>query len=261
MIMLHMKKVMVCMLFLLAVFSLYSEDASWSREINELYQSSAYTKFIDAVYNALPVMEIEQRFRDFTVSLDSGEYSREIAALVKAQASMLLGKHFTVEEYCMDKSTALQYLQLSEKLLENVSFSNTYLSALSSSVRAETAGSFFLLDPPAYIFSYGLSASRLIDEALSLDPINTQALLLLVNKYLHTPVFFGGSVRRGKETLDLLTAAESSMFTFQLFTLYELRGLVAVREKKTDIALNWYNKALYLFPGNNYIQKLIAEIN
>lgn len=259
--MLHMKKVMICMLFLLAVFSLYPEDTSWPKDINELYQSSAYTNFIDAVYNALPITIIEQRFRDLTAALDSGKHPREIADLVKAQASMLLGKHFTVEEYCMDKSTALQYLQLSEKLMENISFSNTYLSALSASVRAEIAGSYFLLDPAAYIFSYGLSSSRLIDEALSLDPVNTQALLLLANKYLHTPVIFGGSVRKGMETLDLLNAAESSMFTFQLFTLYELRGLVAAKEKKPAIALNWYNKALYLFPGNNYILELLGEID
>ncbi|NQT58400.1 MAG: tetratricopeptide repeat protein [Bacteroidetes bacterium] len=260
MIKLHMKKSLLCVLLIIPTLFIFPANLSQTQNINQLYQSNEFVGFLDAVYNALPAAAIEQHFYDLSESLDSEPYDRDVANLVKAHALMLLGKHFTVEEYCKDKNTALQYLQLSEKLLDTITFTNSYLSALATSVMAETAGSYFLLDPTAYIFSYGLDASKLITEALSIDPENTQALLLLANSHFHTPVIFGGSTRKATKTLDNLKEKKSTMYTFQLFTFYELRGLIAAKMKNPEDALSWYNKALSLYPENKYIHELIEEL-
>lgn len=257
---LHMKKLLLCVLFFIPTLFVFPADLSQTQKIDQLYQSSEFSYFIEAVYNALPAAEIEQSFLYLSEYLDEESQYRHTANLVKSHAAMLLGKHFTIEEYCKDKNTALYHLQLSETLLSTVNFTNSYLSALATSVKAETAGSYFLLDPTAYIFSYGLDASKLITEALSLDSENTQALLLLANSHFHTPAIFGGSARKAAKVLDGFAGKESSLYTFQLFTLYELRGLIAAKAKKTNDAVNWYNKALILYPGNKYMQKLLEDL-
>ncbi len=255
-----MKKKLLCVFFCLPALCIFPANVSQTQKADQLYQSIEFVCFIDAVYNTRPAAEIEQCFKNLSEFLDAGSQERNTESLVLAHASMLLGKHYTIEESCKDKNTALHYLQLSEKLLSTISFSNSYLSALETSVKAETAGSYFLLDPTAYIFSYGLAASKLISTALSIDPENTQALLLLANSHFHTPVIFGGSVRKAAKTLDTLESKASSMYPFQLFTLYELRGLIAAKTKKIQNALDWYHKALTIYPGNSYINKLIDEL-
>ncbi|MBL7005528.1 MAG: tetratricopeptide repeat protein [Spirochaetia bacterium] len=255
-----MKKILLCVCFFLPSLYIFPSNASQTEQVDQLYRSKEFNCFIDAVYNTHPVTDIEQCFKNLSDFLDVDSQERTAEILVKAHASMLLGKHYTIEESCKDKNTALHYLELSEKLLSTISFSNSYLSALATSVKAETAGSYFLLDPAAYIFSYGLEASKLITEALAFDPENLQALLLLANSHFHTPAIFGGSARKAAKTLDTLKNREYLMYPFQLFTLYELRGLIAAKTKRTKEALDWYHKALTLYPGNNYIQELIDKL-
>jgi len=260
MIKLHMKKLLLCVLLCIPTLLIFPANLSQTEEVDKLYQSDAFVCFLDAVYNARPKIEIGQCFTNLSEYLEKETHERNSANLVKSHAAMLLGKHFTVEEYCKDKNSALRNLQLSEEILSTITFTDPYLSALATSVMAETAGSYFLLDPTANIFSYGLDASKLITEALSIDPENTQALLLLANSHFHTPAILGGSARKATKILDGLKEKESSMYTFQLFSLYELRGLIAAKAKKSKDALGWYCKALTLYPENNYIQKLIDEL-
>jgi len=260
MIELHMKKILLCVFLCIPTLLIFPANLSQTQENDQIYRSAEFVSFIDAVYNARPRTELEQSFKNLSEFLKTDIFDRNNANLVKAHAAMLLGKHFTIEEYCKDKNSALQNLQLSEKLLSTVTFTNSYLSALTASVKAETAGSYFLLDPTAYIFSYGLDASKLISEALSIEPENTQALLLLANSHFHTPAVFGGSSRKATKTLDSLKGKEKSIYTFQLFTIYELRGLIAAKAKKKKDALVWFQKALTLYPGNKYMQTLIAEL-
>ena len=254
-----MRRLLLYILLIVTTSYIFPSNVSQTQSVNQLYQSKEFTGFIDTVYNALPPEIMKQRFHDLSESLNSSSYDQDAVNLLKAHASMLLGKHFIVEEYCKDKQTALEYLQLSEKLLSTVSFTNNYLSSMKTSVMAETAGSYFLLDPAAYMFSYGLNASKLIPKAVSTDPENPQTLLLLANSYFHTPGIFGGSTQKSAKTLDKLKEKEASMYTFQLFTLYELRGLIASKRNKKKDALSWYNKALTLYPGNRYIQRLIDD--
>jgi tetratricopeptide (TPR) repeat protein len=257
---LHMKKILLCVLLCIHTLFIFPNDLSQTQKIDQFYQSAEFNSFLDAIYNAQPATEIDKSFTHLVEYLDAEPQYKQAANLIKSHAAMLIGKHFTVEEYCKDKNTALNYLQLSEKLMSTVTFTNSYLSALAISVKAETAGSYFLLDPTAYIFSYGLDASKLISEALSIDPENVQALLLLTNSHIHTPGIFGGSTRKAVKVLDGLMDKKPSLYKFQYFTLYELRGLIADKKNKTNDAVNWYHKALTLYPENKYIKKLIEEL-
>jgi tetratricopeptide (TPR) repeat protein len=251
-------KIVTLLLLLAAVTPAMHGETSVS--LDSLYTSPSYEAYMDTLYNARPVQEISAalgHLRDYLIYVRSADGA---SAVVEAHALALTGKHFIVEDYCHDIAVGKQYLQEAEKILEQSQCSEASICSQAAVVKAEIAGSYFLTDQAAYLFTYGLSSSKHIEEALSIAPDNIHAQIMLANKYFYTPGLFGGSLRKARSILETIDLTGSSLPEFQLFTVLQLKGLIASKSRDTSAALIYFRQALELYPENNYLQNLESEI-
>lgn len=251
-------KIVTLLLFLAAVPALHGETAA---SLDSLYTSPSYEAYLDTLYNARPVQEISDALQHLRDYLKDQRSAAGAVAVAEAHALALTGKHFIVEDYCHDIAAGKQYLQEAEKILEQSQCSDASICSQAAVVKAEIAGSYFLTDQTAYLFTYGLSSSKYIEEALSIDPNNVHARIMLANKYFYTPGIFGGSLRKARTILEKIDLTSSSNLPeFQLFTVLQLKGLIASKSRDTSAALSNFRQALQLYPENNYLQNLVSEI-
>jgi tetratricopeptide (TPR) repeat protein len=229
-----------------------------SGEPLDLYTAEAFEQLTETLYNCSPRSEIERDLQRCLSLLEEAGPDDPASLIVRAHALTLTGKHFIVEEYCLDPEYGKSLLARAEALAGEAKIGAPQLQAHAAAVQAEIAGSYFLTNRAAHLFSYGLSSSNLIDEALEADADSPYVQLMLANRYIHTPRLFGGNSRKADEVLDSLSGELSRMPVFLQFTWYQLKGLAARQMKKEREALSWFSRALELYPGNLYTAELIS---
>ena len=109
--------------------------------------------------------------------------------------------------------------------------------------------------------SYALSNFGRIEEnankAIDLDPQNLTAYYLIAAKYVVAPWPFG-NVRKGASLLEEITRKNiGDMEREDLFNLYLMLELACIKLKRNQEAQIWHEKAVSLYPTNNFISILL----
>ena len=109
--------------------------------------------------------------------------------------------------------------------------------------------------------SYALSNFGRIEEnanrAIDLDPQNLTAYYLIAAKYVVAPWPFG-NVRKGASLLEEITRQNiGDMEREDLFNLYLMLELACIKLKRNQEAQTWHEKAVSLYPTNNFISILL----
>jgi tetratricopeptide (TPR) repeat protein len=109
--------------------------------------------------------------------------------------------------------------------------------------------------------SYALSNFGGIEEnankAIDLDPQNLTAYYLIAAKYVVAPWPFG-NVRKGISLLEEITRKNTEVMEREdLFNLYLMLELACIKLKRNQEAQIWHEKAVSLYPTNNFISVLL----
>jgi tetratricopeptide (TPR) repeat protein len=109
--------------------------------------------------------------------------------------------------------------------------------------------------------SYGLRNFGKIEEsaekALELDPQNLAARYLIAAQYVVSPWPLG-NVKRGVSLLEeIIRQNIQSMEKDDLFNLYLMLEAAYLKQKRTQEAKIWHERAAVLYPTNNFISLLV----
>jgi tetratricopeptide (TPR) repeat protein len=109
--------------------------------------------------------------------------------------------------------------------------------------------------------SYGFRNFGKIEEnankALELDPQNLTARYLIATQYVVSPWPFG-NVKRGAALLEEITRQNiQGMEKEDLFNLYLMLEAAYLKQKRTQEAQVWHERAAALYPTNNFISLLV----
>lgn len=240
-----------------AIIILFTPCTSiWADPPERLFSGQEYTQFIDTIYNASPVVQLEEAYHLLSTAMKSHE--NDLSDLTSARASMLLGKHFAVESYCEDADRAKELLFFALDLAKTIE--DPALQAEALAVQAEASGSLFLIDQFAYLFTYGLQSSNLTNNAWKADPGSIRVRILRANQLLYTPGLYGGSLKRSEEVFQQLLEDPSPLAPEEIFSIYQGLGIIRTRQRRPDEARKYLQLALSLFPGNRYIPELLEEL-
>ncbi len=248
----------IVILLCIAALPLSAANSTDYDLLNRHYHDPLFTAFTESLYNAKPITLIHSRY-DQLIDHITEIADRNTAVLLYAHATVLLGKHLAVEEYCLDRDAGKAYLKIAEKALHESSFSSEAFTSQAYAIEAELAGGLFLINPLENLFTYGLASSKLIDTALEYDEDNFHAMLMLGNRYLHAPILFGGSVRKARKVADLCMEMREGLPDFELFSLYLLRTIIATKTEDEKTARYWRDLSLEIYPGNRYIQSFFDD--
>jgi tetratricopeptide (TPR) repeat protein len=95
------------------------------------------------------------------------------------------------------------------------------------------------------------------DRAIDLDPQNLGAHYLIAAKYVAAPWPFG-NVRKGASLLEEITRKNiADMEREDLFNLYLMLELACIKLRRNKEAQIWHEKAVLLYPSNNFISVLL----
>lgn len=228
----------------------------WADPPERLFSGQEYTQFIETLYNASPVEQLEEAFQILSAAMRS--HQDDLSDLTIARAAMLLGKHFTVESYCEDSDRAKELLFFALDLAKTIE--DPTLQAEALAVQAEASGSLFLIDQFAYLFTYGLKSSNLTNNAWKEDPGSIRVRILRANQLLYTPGLYGGSLKRSEEVFQQLLEDLSPLAPEDLFSIYQGLGIIRTRQRRPEEAREYLQLAQALFPGNRYIPELLEEL-
>jgi len=251
------RRLLIVLLFTVALPLSASNSADYDI-LNSHYHDPLFTAFTESLYNAEPITRIYSHYDELVAHIAEID-EREPAALLYAHATVLLGKHLAVEEYCLDQDAGKSYLKIAEKALHESSFSSEAFRSQAYAIEAELAGGLFLINPIENLFTYGLASSKLIDKALEYDEENFHAQLMLGNRYLHAPILFGGSVRKARKVAEICMEMREGLPDFELFSLYLLRTIISTRTEDAETARQWRDLSLEIYPGNRYIQSFFDD--
>ncbi|MDR1399377.1 MAG: hypothetical protein LBJ41_05600 [Treponema sp.] len=109
--------------------------------------------------------------------------------------------------------------------------------------------------------SYALSNYGRIEEnankAINMDPQNLAAYYLIAAKYVVAPWPFG-NVRKGVSLLEEITRQNIELMEKEdLFNLYLMLELACLKLKRNEDVQMWHEKAMSLYPTNNFISVLL----
>jgi tetratricopeptide (TPR) repeat protein len=110
-----------------------------------------------------------------------------------------------------------------------------------------------------YVMRNGLHVERYAKNALDLDPGNTAAQILIASRWVYAPAPFN-NLKRGIQMMeDILNNFEARLQKDDRFNVCSAIGYAYLQQKKSQEAKTWFQRALMVYPANQYIQGLLGN--
>jgi tetratricopeptide (TPR) repeat protein len=156
-----------------------------------------------------------------------------------------------------DFQTAEPFLARAEKEIKDLLA--VYPHSDVHSLYAEVLGLKMLIGGIGAIIANVFTLEHHLEEAQRLDEGNLKAKLIAHLKYVHGPPLLAQDLNRAEEVYGetLERIGEDRQL---LFINYHTLGSIWANKGKMAQALEWYKKALELYPGNTYVQGKIYEL-
>jgi tetratricopeptide (TPR) repeat protein len=105
----------------------------------------------------------------------------------------------------------------------------------------------------------GLKVEEYAKEALKLDPRNAAAQYMIAARYVFAPAPFH-NYRRGLSMMqDIAAGTAADLQKDDRFNVYTAIGYVYVQQKKFPDARPWLEKALAVYPSNQFARELLEQ--
>ena len=171
----------------------------------------------------------------------------------QAQIQFLLAE---TAEYSGDKKQAAQVFNESNELIRRALNYNPQ-SSEAIRIQADTIMRLIPYNGTVYMMTQGPRAFKLLNQALSLDKRNYQALNSLGIYYLNAPALGGGNVTKG---IQALQKAGESREEFDNFLTAVWLGIAYHRKKEDNEAAKYYRKALAIYPNSPWVKGLLQQM-
>lgn len=227
-----------------------------NNDYQAILESDRFTSLTEKAYNGEPIASISKEYELTLQMITSSPYSIDSQTLAKARASLILGRQHILEDYCRDHSMAKYYLDIALEELDNVTSDNLDVEVLL--LKGEIFGAYFLMDERKHLFSYGMKSNNITQDVWKKAPDNPRVMLLKANQLLYTPKLFGGDLKKSKELF--LAALEIDLLPGDAFTALSSLGIISSKEKDRQKATTYLEKALDIYPNNQYAKDLIADL-
>ncbi len=222
-------------------------------------------QFYRGLYNGEPVSLVSDYRTALFTAIDQAPMSAYSHKFLIAKIDMLYGKHFVLEERrWYDPSYGEVFLRKAREHIENIL--DEYPTPEAYALASEVRGSLFLLRPARSILTHGTAARSLSKKAHEADPNHIDVLVLRANEALYTPRFYGGDPALA---LELFTKAlqlfqehvQSGGYRDPVlqFTIYSGTGLTIRELGNEDLARQWLESSLTIYPRNPYIKEEIGH--
>ncbi len=113
----------------------------------------------------------------------------------------------------------------------------------------------------SYVIGNGLKVASLSKKALALDAKNASACYYQYAQDLYAPEFFANYKRGYQKMYDFLNNSELTFETFDRFNFMTAIGYSFYKRKDFKTAIEWYQKALEIYPQNSSVQKMLKTLS
>jgi len=171
----------------------------------------------------------------------------------QAQASYLYG--FVEQGEGRGKEAERRFTQgfeLAESALSCGEFSDGYR------LLADTQAQLLMYNGMLYKMQHGPTVREFAEKALELDPGNIKARLNLALYYKNAPAIAGGSEKTAREILHQIEGM-GELEPLDRFSVNVWLGISYAEGKNASMARRYIDQAQEIFPGNTWLQEIIAE--
>ena len=213
-----------------------------------------YYQFRDDMYNfSKAPEEMEEIGKELLLKADT-ELSGYEKYLAKARYEFILGR---VWFYQNDNDKAgshydkgIEYAELAIKEKNN---------AQSQLIYAENISANCAVKPVSYVLVWGVKIMPLTKKVLDFDAKNGAALYMQNAQDVYAPAPFNNHKRGIKKMSELLNNSDVVLDKDDEFNVTSSIGYAYMQLKKYTEAIKWLEDSLKIYPGNKYVQSLIAE--
>lgn len=224
--------------------------------IQHMYASLPFQQLYESVYNCQPAEKIEYAYAQTAAWIERQDAGKLTKAAAQTRAALVVGRQYVEEEYLSDSRRAMTLFDYALDLI-------TYMDASTQSVEllineAELNGSYFLINQTKHLFSYGKKSHELTQQVWEIDQSNPRAVILKSNQLIYTPRLFGGNMKAARKLL--LPLLSQDLLDVDEFTVLLCLGIIEKENRRTRSALEYFQKALTIYPGNRYIRELMEDL-
>ena len=145
-----------------------------------------------------------------------------------------------------------QGFELAQSALSCGDFSDGYR------LLADTQAQLLMYNGMLYKMQYGPTVREYAEKALELDPGNIKARLNLALYYKNAPAIAGGSEQTAREILHQIERT-AGLEPLDRFSVNVWLGISYAESKNASTACRYIEQAQEIFPGNTWLQEIIAE--
>jgi tetratricopeptide (TPR) repeat protein len=232
----NIRILVLCVLVLALTLPAGAQQSGTGARVQAVYEALR-----DAVYDYEPLSRQKERYREALGELAASSLPAADLGLWRSRIEYLAGRGFQARE---EKQDAIGHYEAGLAALEV--FAAKEKPSEAWRMTSECISQLCLLKNVAWVVANGPKVMSYAEKAIALDPRNA-------------PVF-GGNPGRGielmREALALGTAEKDD-----LFNIYSGIGIAYSKMDDKAAARPWMDKALALYPGNEYIRQELSRLS
>jgi tetratricopeptide (TPR) repeat protein len=235
---------LVCLFLLRAV--VHGQESAAYRQ--------AYEELRDAVYEYMPLAQIETRFQGAVSILEDESLEDRERLYWLSRLEYMMGRAF--QSRGDKKRAAAHYesgLEYARRALELQEFSDGWR------MMAENLGQLCLMKDLPFLLANGARGPQYAQRALKADPRNVAAQIFLAAAKIYPPLVAGGNPARGIQMMNEALALQPTEKE-DLFNIYSGIGVGLGKLRRNAEAAEWLRKALEIFPNNQYARQEYAKV-
>ncbi|MBN1835314.1 MAG: tetratricopeptide repeat protein [Spirochaetales bacterium] len=207
----------------------------------------AYEALRDSTYNDEPLAEVEARYAAALEELAVAFVGPRERSLWASRLEYMMGRAYQVRE-C--KEAAAEHYERGLEQAEQSMAGGAHSEGWR--MMSENISQLCLVEDLGFLLANGRKVAEYAEKAQALDPGNVAAQIILAAAKVYPPAVVGGNPRTGivmmQQALDLGATEKDD-----LFNIYSGMALAHSKLGRKEEACAWFEKALQLYPGNEYV--------
>jgi tetratricopeptide (TPR) repeat protein len=246
----NIRILVLCVLVLALTLPAGAQQSGTGARVQAVYEALR-----DAVYDYEPLSRQKERYREALGELAASSLPAADLGLWRSRIEYLAGRGFQARE---EKQDAIGHYEAGLAALEV--FAAKEKPSEAWRMTSECISQLCLLKNVAWVVANGPKVMSYAEKAIALDPRNAAARIIVAASKVYPPPVFGGNPGRGielmREALALGTAEKDD-----LFNIYSGIGIAYSKMDDKAAARPWMDKALALYPGNEYIRQELSRLS
>jgi tetratricopeptide (TPR) repeat protein len=236
-----------------ALFVLSAASASGAQQPASYQQG--YEILRDAVYDqSMSIETVESLYHEAEARVKVSSLGKKERSYWRSLVEYMVGRAYHNEN---DKKSAARHYEAGlayvRESLEQGEYSEGYR------VMSEIISQMCLVKSVGFVLRNGRKVNEYAKKAIELDPRNGKAHIIIASSRIYPPAAFGGNREMGIERMQkALTMPDIEKD--DLFNIYSGIGIAYSKLNKPQQGIMWLEKALRLYPGNEYVLEEVLRL-